>query len=68
MPPKKEETAILSQIAAQYQLLQGVREKRAQLAAGDTLDASVPASPEAERLILVSRRLPYQVRAVCMLA
>jgi hypothetical protein len=65
MPANVAEAELLALLAAQYNLLKGVREKRVQLAAGETLDASVPAPPETDRLILVSRRLPYQASACC---
>jgi hypothetical protein len=63
MPANVAEAELLARLAAQYELLKGVREKRVQLVAGETLDASVPAPPETDRLILVSRRLPYQASA-----
>jgi hypothetical protein len=66
MPANVAEAELLARLAAQYELLKGVREKRVQLAAGETLDASVPAPPETDRLILVSRRLPYQASARCL--
>ncbi|CAM9338518.1 unnamed protein product [Chrysoparadoxa australica] len=64
VPAEKREEALLSRISDMYKDLAVVREQKQKAAAANPLDAQPPSAsgPTTERVILVSRRLPYTIQ------